>query len=390
MNENIEQANTTSILKASENLSVSNVDLCFRPSQVQSLIPVIKEKTSPKASEKAIDNLAIRILLLLAAQSCGKNILMRYVMKGKPQFLHSSAIIVAQLLKLFFVFLYIQFYEIPQSSKLLDLKGQDQVSKQSKNALVSIFRHIRDDSKNTMLLIIPASAYSLLMSLEYVAFAHMNASTFAVLVQTKMLTTAIFFWIVLKKKLRRHQLISLLTLTAGVILCSIKTDTAGGEASDSGDDMVGMIATLGIAITSGFASVYTEKIIKAERVNQAKNSLAHMQAQMACVSLIILGLYAIVQDYKVILEKGFFYKFNGAAFITCLNSAVGGLIVAAVLKYADSVLKGYASACAVVLTGILSKILFGTSLSVFYGIGLVNVVCAVVLYNGAGLDKYVC
>jgi len=368
----------------------ANVPTHIRSLEVQSLIPIKEEKRPPKASEKGIDNLAIRILLLLAAQNSGKNILMRYVMKEKPQFLHSTAVIVVELLKLFFAFLYIQFYEIPQSYKLSNLEGQNEVSKQSKNALVSIFQHIRGDSKNTLLLIVPASAYSLQMSLEYVAFANIDASTFSVLVQTKMLTTAIFFWIVLKKKLMRRQLMSLLLLTAGVMLCSIKAATVGGEASDSGDEMVGIIATFGIAISSGFASVYTEKIIKTARVHQTKKSLAHMQAQLASVSLVILGLYAIVQDKKVILEKGFFYKFNIAAFISCLNSAIGGLIVAAVLKYADSVLKGYATACSVVITGILSKILFGTSLSVFYGIGLVNVVCAVILYNGFALDKYVC
>merc|ERR1712242_208664 len=107
-----------------------------------------------------------------------------------------------------------------------------------------------------------------------------------------------------------------------------------------------------------------------------------MQAQLAIVSLVILGLYAISKDAEVILEKGFFYEFNLPAFISCLNSALGGLIVAAVLKYADSVLKGYATACSVVLTGVISRILFGTSLTMFYGIGMVNVICAVLLYNG--------
>ena len=71
-------------------------------------------------------------------------------------------------------------------------------------------------------------------------------------------------------------------------------------------------------------------------------------------------------------------------------SALGGLIVASVLKYADSVLKGYATAMSVILTGLLSMLLFGTSLGPVYFMGIVNVVIAVLLYNGKDLDAYVC
>ena len=115
-----------------------------------------------------------------------------------------------------------------------------------------------------------------------------------------------------------------------------------------------------------------------------------MQAQLAIVSLVILGLYAFVRDFDMIMTKGFFYNYNTAAAFSSLNSAVGGLIVAAVLKHADSVLKGYATAVSVVLTGTASKMLFGTQLSLFYGMGMINVIIAVLLYNSSGLDDFLC
>ena len=73
-----------------------------------------------------------------------------------------------------------------------------------------------------------------------------------------------------------------------------------------------------------------------------------------------------------------------------IMSALGGLIVASVLKYADSVLKGYATAMSVILTGMMSMAMFGTSLGAIYFMGIVNVVMAVLLYNGKDLDTYVC
>ena len=61
-----------------------------------------------------------------------------------------------------------------------------------------------------------------------------------------------------------------------------------------------------------------------------------------------------------------------------------------VLKHANSVLKGYATSISVVLTGILSNLLFGTTLSILYGMGIIIVVVAVVLYNADGLEEYCC
>ena len=44
------------------------------------------------------------------------------------------------------------------------------------------------------------------------------------------------------------------------------------------------------------------------------------------------------------------------------------------------------------MTGVLSMLLFGTNLSAMYFLGIVNVVVAVLLYNGRKetLEKYVC
>jgi len=63
---------------------------------------------------------------------------------------------------------------------------------------------------------------------------------------------------------------------------------------------------------------------------------------------------------------------------------MGGLIVAAVLKYADSVLKGYATAASVILTGMLSWAFFGTTLDLHFVLATVTVTCSVFMYNDKG------
>ena len=219
-----------------------------------------------------------------------------------------------------------------------------------------------------------------------------------------------------------------------------------GEEEDSGRQTKGILATLGIALSSGFASVYTEKFIKGDQQQQPaattttakekpkaagtelealrsvgsndqqdddnnnKNDetisppppppaaskaivsygLAYTQVQLAVMSIITIGLYAIVMDWNEIMTNGLFFNFSHGAVVSVIMSAIGGLIVASVLKHADSILKGYATALSVILTGILSMLLFHTHLSAIYFLGIVNVVTAVILYNGLDLNQYVC
>jgi len=183
------------------------------------------------------------------------------------------------------------------------------------------------------------------------------------------------------------------------MLCNLSkmVNSSGQDGEDTYMDaqmVKGITATLGIALSSGFASVYTEKVIKGHKKNLSENaappSLAYTQVQLALMSLIAIGAYAMVMDFNVIIEYGLFHNFTHGAVLTVLMSAFGGLTVAAVLKYADSILKGYATALSVIMTGLLSMYLFGTELNIIYYMGVINVVIAVLLYNGQNLEEMMC
>jgi solute carrier family 35 (UDP-sugar transporter), member A1/2/3 len=65
------------------------------------------------------------------------------------------------------------------------------------------------------------------------------------------------------------------------------------------------------------------------------------------------------------------FRFTYAAVVT---NAAGGLLVAVVVKYADNILKGFATSVAIILSGILNVILFDASVStmVVFGVGMVR------------------
>ena len=334
-----------------------------------------EDKSAPPP---VVSNMGLKVLMLLAVQNCSKNLLVRYVMKDSPKFLTSAAVVGSESTKLTLSILYILLVE--------------------KQSFASIVDFLKRDWHTTLLVIVPASAYNLQMSLEYVAMANLDAAMFSVLVQSKLLFTASFAAAFLRKKLKKIQVISLVLLTSGVMLCNLSrmvgSDSGGGDGWMDAKMIKGILATMGIALSSGFASVYTEKVIKSHKKtlseNQAPPSLAYTQVQLASMSLVAIGAYAVVMDFKPILENGLFHNFSTGACLTVLMSAFGGLTVAAVLKYADSILKGYATALSVILTGVMSIYLFGTELNAIYYMGVVNVIIAVLLYNGKDLDQMVC
>jgi len=333
-----------------------------------------------KSDGTSISSAGLKVLALLAVQNCAKNLVMRAAVKGDAHFLYSAAVIGTEGTKCTLSTLYV-----------LCTGGTPK----------SISTYLWNERRKFLLLAVPAGIYNFQQTLEYVALRNLNAAIFSVIVQTKLLTTALFSAALLGKKLRKAQVISLTLLTSGVMLAQLHSKGGASESDESMNKLTGVCATLGIAASSGFAAVYTEKVIKAVGRGDSGSSssssvpsqrgsnsgLAYTQIQLAATSLIIEGAWAAFTDFDDIRQRGLWYGIDYKAMLSIFNSAIGGLTVAAVLKFADAVLKGYATAISVMLTGIFSYLIFGTSLSVEYLLGMVNVVASVILYNAKNLEQ---
>ena len=304
-------------------------------------------------------------LLLLVLQNTSKTLLLRFAVGGrKPQFLYSAAVLGTEGLKCTLSVLWVL---------------------RSGGSTRSIVHFVRSEWRMFLRVMVPAAVYNCQQVLEFVALSKLEAHVFSVLVQTKLLTTALFCVLIMGKQLRRVQVIALVLLMVGVILAKMKDGEAGVIGSFDSDGTVGALATLGIATLSGFAAVYTEMVLKRGKLVAhgagGADMLAYMQIYMASASLVTMGAFALVRDAPTIIERGLWYGFDGAAVLAVVSSALGGLIVAAVLKYADSVLKGYATAASGILTGVLSAIFFGTVLDTHFFLAVVTVTCSISLYQ---------
>jgi hypothetical protein len=154
-----------------------------------------------------------------------------------------------------------------------------------------------------------------------------------------------------------------------------------GDASKGENSMAGFVAVIGAACTSGFAGVYFEKILKGtEPIRSpclsslscpcclppnpsyhrllnatflhiplgATTSIWARNVQICCTSigLGLLGVY--MNDGTQVSTQGFFYGYNWIVWTVVMLQAVGGLVVAVVVKYADNILKGFAASFSII------------------------------------------
>ena len=151
----------------------------------------------------------------------------------------------------------------------------------------------------------------------------------------------------------------------------------GSSGTGDGNQIIGMMAILIACTTSGFAGVYLEKILKGGK----KTSLMMRNVQLGFYGVLIGLITVFASDGAVVREKGFFVGYGYKTAMAIVTHAVGGLLVAMVMKYADNILKGFATSLAIVLATVMSSMFFGTPIQPLFAFGTAFVLAAVYLYG---------
>lgn len=236
---------------------------------------------------------------------------------------------------------------------------------------------------------VPALLYTVQNNLLFVAVTYLDAATFQVTYQLKILTTAVFSVCFLRRKLDIIHWSALVMLTCGVGLVQIpgavkcSPDSPGGcqlEKEQSRDMVLGVAAVLTMCVSSGFAGVYTEKILKSGGGSAGSMWVKNTRLSVSSVLVGLLYLYGV--EGSVVMERGFLYGYQAVTWLVILQQAVLGLLTALVMKYADNIIKGFASSIAIVITTFVSAvILLDLHLSCSYLVGASVVMGSALLYN---------
>ena len=243
---------------------------------------------------------------------------------------------------------------------------------------------------------IPAVLYVIQNSLQFVAISNLPVATFQVTYQMKILTTAAFSVMLLRRRLSATKWVSLFFLAIGVAIVQIQSSTRAhappklnalvGSAHESAphymhvmSPLKGLGAVTAACFTSGLAGVYFEMVLK-----NSKADLWVRNVQLSLFSL-VPALVPVLFRPTVPNSHGFFAdilkNFGGWAWATVSTQVFGGLVTAVVIKYSDNILKGFATSLSIILSFLASIILFNFKLTPSFLIGSSTVLVATWLYN---------
>ena len=203
---------------------------------------------------------------------------------------------------------------------------------------------LREVPSSALSLAIPSVLYVIQNNLLFEGVRLLSPTTHMVCSQSKILTSAFCSVLLLGTRITRKQHVALLVLVCGMIMVQSEEGRGQNASSDRArtvDTVKGMVAVLTAALTSGFAGAYLEKMYK--ETGAQKRSVWFRNAQLACFSLPVAMIGAAWRDgERLRANEGVFQGYDGVVLLVIALQAAGGLVVAAVLRYAGNVLKCFA------------------------------------------------
>ncbi|GAA5911738.1 hypothetical protein JCM8208_005583 [Rhodotorula glutinis] len=237
---------------------------------------------------------------------------------------------------------------------------------------------------------IPACLYVIQNNLQFVAASNLDVPTFQVTYNLKILTTALFSVILLRRRLSAKKWFALLFLAAGVGVVQLQSSAAAGSSSSSHgahemDKTKGLLAVFCACMTSGLAGVYFEMVLKGSKadlwIRNVQLSLFSLLPAVCAVFAPGLSLVGGPAKPNPTAGQPVFANFGAWAWAVVLIQVFGGLITALVIRYSDNIMKGFATSLAIVLSFCAGIILFDFQVTTSFLLGTSMVVAATYLYN---------
>jgi len=146
--------------------------------------------------------------------------------------------------------------------------------------------------------------------------------------------------------------------------------------------MIGLIAVLCACFSSGFAGVFFEMLVK----TGAQPSVVIRNLQLGMFSLIFATSTVIMYDWDAIALNGFFQGYHPLVFVIIALQAFGGLVVAMTVKYADNILKGFATSISIIVSSVFSYLVLNDLIpGGYFIVGTCLVILATFMYGNANL-----
>ena len=243
---------------------------------------------------------------------------------------------------------------------------------------------VREVPSIAVRLVLPSVLYVLQNNLLFIGIRLLTPMLYMVCTQSKIVTSALWSVVLLGTQITRKQYAALSLLIFGMIMVQGGEElygkaSANAQISRASDTLYGTIVVVVAAFTSGFAGAYLERIYK--ETGSQKRSIWFQNTQLACVSFPVAVIAVCWQDGERLRKHSIFRGYDGIVLVMILLQAVGGLIVAMVLRYASNILKCFAVCISICNCAIATTCLSGEIMSTFTIFGILLVIGSTLLYS---------
>lgn len=254
----------------------------------------------------------------------------------------------------------------------------------------TLFSGVRDLLRNfsnwdVLKAAVPSLVYTFQNNLTFYSLEYLTASEMQVLYQMKVLTTAGLSVVILGTVLDASKWSACFLLVVGIAMVQWPR---GEDGSLSGDLVInsgkvkGFLAVLGGCTTKAFASVFIEKLLV-----QTEASVWMRNVQFGLFGALISLCMSLMEDGPKIWEAGFTQGYTPKVVVVIFVNANGGLLVAAMLKYAGATLGCFSTALSIILTCVISATMLDDELDYYFVAGATITVCSALMY-GLGLPAW--
>lgn len=240
-------------------------------------------KLEKKREVNSTSYLTFAAIAALVVQNSGLTVAMRLSRISKEAnslYISSTAVVISELLKTL-----ISFYFFCLSNRHLSLNA------------VELLNLARNESfhcfQDTSRVAVPSSLYVIQNNLQFVAASNLPAEVYQVLIQMKLIVTALFSMQILKKFQSFGQWVCILLLSIGlaIVQLSFKPSSASAHVNL----IIGLSSVMLSCITSGFAGTYHELTLKQKSI-----PLSVRNIQMSSISFVIALCGEIFQLQKTL------------------------------------------------------------------------------------------